>query len=77
MSNQNDQSPKLGETAPALPHLFDFLVTADLQMGKDGEAKQLVEASAGLSNFPFPALGYVEKNGASYRLVPAFWNPVL
>jgi glyoxylase-like metal-dependent hydrolase (beta-lactamase superfamily II) len=28
-------------------------------------------------HFPFPALGYVEKNGASYRLVPAFWNPVL
>ena len=26
-----------------------------------------------------PALfpSYVEKNGASYRLVPAFWNPVL
>ena len=28
-------------------------------------------------HFPFPALGYVEKDGASYRLVPAQWNPVL
>jgi tetratricopeptide (TPR) repeat protein len=46
-----------GKTAPALPHLFDFMVTADLQMAKDGEAKQLVDASTGLSNFPFPSLG--------------------
>ena len=28
-------------------------------------------------HFPFPALGYVEKDGAGYRLVPASWNPVL
>jgi hypothetical protein len=33
------------------------MVTADLQMGKDGEAKQLVEASTGFSNFPYPSLG--------------------
>jgi hypothetical protein len=46
-----------GKTAPPLPHLFDFMVTADLQMEKDGEAKQLVDASTGLSNFPFPSLG--------------------
>ena len=45
-----------GKTAPGLPHLFDFMVTADLQMAKDGEAKQLVDASTGLSNFPFPQL---------------------
>jgi hypothetical protein len=45
-----------GKTAPGLPHLFDFMVTADLQMAKDGEAKQLVDASTGLSNFPFPSL---------------------
>jgi hypothetical protein len=32
------------------------MVTADLQMAKDGEAKQLVDASGGLSNFPFPSL---------------------
>jgi len=46
-----------GKTAPALPHLFDFMVTADLQMAKDGEAKQLVDASTALSNFPYPSLG--------------------
>jgi glyoxylase-like metal-dependent hydrolase (beta-lactamase superfamily II) len=28
-------------------------------------------------HFPFPALGYIEKDGANYRLVPAAWNPVL
>lgn len=26
-------------------------------------------------HFSFPSLGYVEKNGAGYRLVPAAWNP--
>jgi len=28
-------------------------------------------------HFPFPALGYIEKDGAGYRMVPAPWNPVL
>jgi glyoxylase-like metal-dependent hydrolase (beta-lactamase superfamily II) len=28
-------------------------------------------------HFPFPGLGYVEKDGTGYRLVPAAWNPVL
>jgi glyoxylase-like metal-dependent hydrolase (beta-lactamase superfamily II) len=28
-------------------------------------------------HFPFPGLGYVEKAGTGYRLVPAAWNPVL
>jgi glyoxylase-like metal-dependent hydrolase (beta-lactamase superfamily II) len=28
-------------------------------------------------HFPFPGLGYVEKAGKAYRLVPAAWNPVL
>src|SRR5262250_2436600 len=45
-----------GKSAPALPHLFDFMVTADLQMARDAEAKQLVDASTGLSNFPFTSL---------------------
>jgi glyoxylase-like metal-dependent hydrolase (beta-lactamase superfamily II) len=26
-------------------------------------------------HFPFPATGYIEKAGSSYRLVPASWNP--
>jgi glyoxylase-like metal-dependent hydrolase (beta-lactamase superfamily II) len=28
-------------------------------------------------HFPFPGLGYIEKAGAGYRLVPAAWSPVL
>jgi glyoxylase-like metal-dependent hydrolase (beta-lactamase superfamily II) len=28
-------------------------------------------------HFPFPSLGYVEKDGNGYRLVPVAWNPVL
>lgn len=28
-------------------------------------------------HFPFPAVGYVEKDGQGYRLAPAAWNPVL
>ena len=27
-------------------------------------------------HFPFPGLGYIEKAGTGYRLVPAAWNPV-
>jgi glyoxylase-like metal-dependent hydrolase (beta-lactamase superfamily II) len=28
-------------------------------------------------HFPFPGLGYIEKAGSGYRLVPVAWNPVL
>ena len=28
-------------------------------------------------HFPFPALGYIEKVGDGYRLVPVSWNPTL
>jgi glyoxylase-like metal-dependent hydrolase (beta-lactamase superfamily II) len=28
-------------------------------------------------HFPFPGLGWVEKAGSGYRLIPAAWNPVL
>ena len=28
-------------------------------------------------HFTFPSQGYVEKDGAKYRLIPAAWNPVL
>ena len=28
-------------------------------------------------HFPFPGLGYVEKDGSGYRLVPAAWNPTI
>jgi glyoxylase-like metal-dependent hydrolase (beta-lactamase superfamily II) len=28
-------------------------------------------------HFPFPSLGYIEKAGDGYRLIPASWNPTL
>lgn len=28
-------------------------------------------------HFPFPAMGYVEKDGTNYRLVPVAWNPAI
>jgi hypothetical protein len=28
-------------------------------------------------HFNFPSLGYVEKDGAKYRLVPTAWSPVI
>jgi hypothetical protein len=28
-------------------------------------------------HLPFPAVGYIEKDGSSYRFVPAAWSPVL
>jgi hypothetical protein len=28
-------------------------------------------------HFSFPSQGYVEKDGAGYRLVPVRWNPVI
>ena len=28
-------------------------------------------------HFTFPSQGYVEKDGAGYRLIPAAWNPIL
>jgi len=28
-------------------------------------------------HFPFPGLGYIEKGGSGYQLIPAAWNPVL
>jgi glyoxylase-like metal-dependent hydrolase (beta-lactamase superfamily II) len=28
-------------------------------------------------HYPFPSLGYVEKDGSGYRVVPAAWNPAI
>ncbi len=28
-------------------------------------------------HYPFPAAGYIEKDGAGYRLVPISWNPTI
>ena len=46
-----------GKSSPGIPHFLDFMVTADLQMTKDAEAKELVDALDGLNPFPFPSLG--------------------
>jgi tetratricopeptide (TPR) repeat protein len=46
-----------GKSSPGIPHFLDFMVTADLQMAKDGDAKRMVDALANLNAFPFPSLG--------------------
>lgn len=56
-----DQDPKLAETTRR--KVYDMLV-AD---------KMRVQGF----HYPFPANGYVEKDGAGYRLVPAPWSPVI
>ena len=28
-------------------------------------------------HFPFPSLGYIEKAGSGYRLIPVNWNTAL
>jgi glyoxylase-like metal-dependent hydrolase (beta-lactamase superfamily II) len=28
-------------------------------------------------HYPFPSLGYVEKDGSGYRVIPAAWNPAI
>ena len=28
-------------------------------------------------HFPFPSIGYVEKDGANYRLVPIAWDSAI
>jgi hypothetical protein len=28
-------------------------------------------------HFSFPSMGYVEKDGSGYRLVPVAWNPII
>jgi len=46
-----------GKSSPGIPHFLDFMITADLQMAKDGDAKRMVDALANLNAFPFPSLG--------------------
>jgi glyoxylase-like metal-dependent hydrolase (beta-lactamase superfamily II) len=28
-------------------------------------------------HYPFPSLGYIEKDGSGYRVIPAAWNPAI
>ena len=44
-------------THPGVPHMSDFLVYAELQMARDGDAKQLVESLPKLKKFRFASLG--------------------
>ena len=44
-------------THPGVPHMSDFLVYAELQMARDGDAKQLVESLPKLKKFRFSSLG--------------------
>ena len=44
-------------THPGVPHMSDFLVYADLQMARDGDAKQLVDSLPKLKKFRFASLG--------------------
>ena len=43
------------------------------EIAKDLDEKALVVGF----HFTFPSVGYVEKDGSGYRLVPIAWNPVL
>ena len=56
-----DQDPALAETTRR--RVYDMLV-AD---------KMRVQGF----HYPFPANGFVEKDGNGYRLIPAPWNPVI
>jgi glyoxylase-like metal-dependent hydrolase (beta-lactamase superfamily II) len=56
-----DQDPAMAETTRR--KVYDMLV-AD---------KMRVQGF----HYPFPANGYVQKDGSGYRLVPAPWNPVI
>ena len=56
-----DNDPEL---AQATRHKFYDMASADRT------------AVAGY-HFSFPSLGYVEKDGAGYRLIPAAWNPAI
>jgi glyoxylase-like metal-dependent hydrolase (beta-lactamase superfamily II) len=53
-----------GPLAEQTRHKFYDMVTAD---------KQRIQGY----HFPFPAVGYIEKDGSGYRWVPDVWNPVI
>jgi hypothetical protein len=45
------------QTHPSVPHVLDFIVYADLQMARDGDAKQAVNSLPHLKKFPLAGLG--------------------
>jgi hypothetical protein len=54
-------------THPGVPHMSDFLVYADLQMTRDGDARQLVDSLLKLKKFRFASLG----TDAALAAIPA------
>src|SRR5207248_8028977 len=44
------------QTHPSVPHVLDFIVYADLQMARDGDAEQAVDSLPQLKKFPFAGL---------------------
>ena len=72
------QPPALFVTNPGWHLMFD----QDPAMAEDTRRKvydMLVADKMRVQGFhyPFPANGFVEKDGNGYRLVPAPWNPVI
>ena len=64
-------------THPSVPHLLDFLVTAYLQMAKDGDAKQVVDSLPNLKKFPVSSLAIdtaLAAIPARYALERGQWN---
>ena len=71
-----------------IPHLFlrnpTWQVTYDVDPLTAAETRKkfydMASAEKALIqgfHFPFPSAGYVEKEGAQYRLVPIRWNPTI
>jgi len=71
-----------------IPELFlrnpDWHVAFDIDAPKAVETRKkfydMVSAEKALVvgfHFPFPSMGYVEKDGPRYRLVPVAWQPVI
>jgi glyoxylase-like metal-dependent hydrolase (beta-lactamase superfamily II) len=71
-----------------IPHLFlrnpdwQLMYDVDPNTAADTRKKFYDMASAEKAliqgfHFPFPSAGYVEKEGAQYRLVPIRWNPLI
>ena len=71
-----------------VPHLFlrnpgwHVMFDMDAAMAEQTRRKFFDMAAAERApivgyHYPFPAVGYVEKDGNRYRLVPVAWNPVI
>ena len=65
------------KTHQSIPHLLDFMSVAYLQMGKDRDAKALVDSLATLKSFPIASLGIdtaLAAIPARYALDRGQWN---